>query len=181
MPRKKKANLTVIDGGKRPYRRPARYETFEYRPEGFPVLGDGEVHVIRDGEVLAVAEDQVFEGDELCAALWIKCQTNLSWNEIRTLEADEGMTFEQAFPLVAPYIIDWNAEALNLETGEYEPAPPPAEAGGEIMRVLDRAESYWAIQKVRNGYLGGDLQKKESPTPKPSASPGPNESAETPT
>lgn len=129
------------------YRRPPRYETFEYKPD----------------------PDNPPEHP-----LWVTVQVNLSFRELNAIPYGIGTPFSALMATTARYVADWNARAVNLDTGEWEIAPPPSVAGSDIYLVLSSDEMQWVFDKVRYGYLGGDDRKKESVTPKPSEPPGPD-------
>lgn len=129
------------------YQRPPRYETFEYKPD----------------------PDNPPEHP-----LWVTVQTNLSFRELNAIPYGPGTPYTALMATTARYVVDWNARALNLDSGEWEIVPPPATAGPDIYLVLSTDEAEWIFSKVKTGYQGGDDRKKDLPTPKPSEPPGPS-------
>jgi hypothetical protein len=85
--------------------------------------------------------------DELTFAQLDKLNLNKPWADV----------FEQ----IAPYVISWNADAVNEDTGEWERLPAPAEAGPEVFRQVRTAVPLflWLCLKL---HLGGELPKELS-------------------
>jgi hypothetical protein len=54
--------------------------------------------------------------------------------------------------LIAPFVLDWNAEGINAETGEYEPLPPPIEAGPAVFDCIEPEALDWVFSIVLVGY-----------------------------
>lgn len=51
---------------------------------------------------------------------------------------------------IAPWVLAWNCEALDLKTGQMMPVPPPAEMGADAFRVVDWLIAPWIADKLRN-------------------------------
>ena len=54
--------------------------------------------------------------------------------------------------LMAPYILDWNAEGQDMASGEWRPLPAPAEAGAEIFEAVTFREALWCFEVCIGGY-----------------------------
>lgn len=55
--------------------------------------------------------------------------------------------------LMAPLIVDWNAKAINAETGELELMEPPSVAGpGQLDAIYDEMVN-WMLRTVLGGYV----------------------------
>jgi hypothetical protein len=122
---KKKAPAPPIDIAR--YRRPARYRDFDYSE--MPGLEEGQ------------------------EPLRITVQSNLSFGQLDAIPYGKGTPYVDVFHAIAPYITAWNVEREVLETGQMEAVPPPAEAGWEVLQVLDHTEAHWVMDKVKFGYL----------------------------
>lgn len=71
--------------------------------------------------------------------------------------------WEPIFRMMAPWVVGWNASEQNEETGEWEPLPPPAEAGWEVFeRVSTHVAAFLVLAFKFN--LGSDLPKGPQPT-----------------
>lgn len=107
------------------YRRAPRYEEVEYRPDDLP-------------------EDQ--EG------LKATIRTNLSFAEIDAIPYGLKVRFDEIWPVIAQYVTAWNVDGENLETGAWEPVPPPAEAGPEVFSALEQVEALWLTLAIKFGH-----------------------------
>lgn len=146
MPRKKAAKVEPIETLPvvqiQGYRRAPRYEEIEYRPDELP-------------------EDQ--EG------LKVTIRSNLTFAEVDEIPYGLKVKFADIWPVIAPYVIAWNVMGENVETGEWEPVPPPAEAGVSSFDALEDVEALWLIlaikfkhrQKVEGEEAGKDLTTSE--------------------
>lgn len=120
---KKKAE--IVDLAR--YRRPARYREFTYSE--MPGLEEG------------------------AEPFTVTVQSNLSFAELDAIPYGAGTPYIEVFKAISPYVTAWNVEREVLETGQREAVPPPAEAGWEILQVLDHIEANWLMDKVKFGYL----------------------------
>jgi hypothetical protein len=91
--------------------------------------------------------------------------TSLSFAEIDAIPLGEGSTFGQLFPVIAPYVVAWNAMGRNAETGEYEALPPPAEAGPEVLRLVEPMITTFLAIKLRTAHLGDETERPKDETP----------------
>lgn len=90
-------------------------------------------------------------------------------DEFGRLLANEP-SFAQLWEVLTPRVRQWNAVALDLATGTYEPVPPPAEAGEDAFRVVDPVITTWLAFALKSAALGGDLGKeptRSGSTPEP--------------
>ncbi len=81
-------------------------------------------------------------------------QINLSYEQLEAIPFNREATNQEVWEAIAPYVTAWTVTRQNLETGEFEPVPPPAEAGWEVLKVLDPLETLWLHRAVRFGYRG---------------------------
>lgn len=78
-------------------------------------------------------------------------------------EADRQDDYALA-EIIAHRIVDWNLQALN-ENDEIVDVPPPAEAGGIVMELLNTRQRQWILQIVQMAHLGGETRSKLSRRP----------------
>lgn len=63
----------------------------------------------------------------------------------------------------AQYVVEWDLEAENLETGEMVPIPPPAEAGWVVFELLENKAASDIINWFKiPQYMKAELEKKSS-------------------
>lgn len=82
-------------------------------------------------------------------------RTNLTFGELRDIPSGKDATFEEVWDVIAPYVTGWNLVAENIESGQVEAVPPPAEAGPAAFQALDASLNLWLIGQVRTAHLGG--------------------------
>lgn len=85
--------------------------------------------------------------------LTVKVRANLSFDEIDAIPFGAGTPYADVFQAIAPHVVTWNVIREVLETGQMEAVPPPAEAGWEVLQVLDHLEANWVLDKVKFGHL----------------------------
>ncbi len=93
--------------------------------------------------------------------LTVTIQSNLSFEQLNAIPSGTGAIFKDIFAVIAPYITAWNLIQVNHETGEPEAVPPPAEAGPDVMLMLDPVEALWLTGEIRFGYLGSEEDRKK--------------------
>lgn len=100
--------------------------------------------------------------------------TTLSFEEIDSIAIDGDRKWNDLFAAMAPMVVAWNLTARVSGTNEYEPIPPPAEAGPDVFRALEPKVTAWLAMKIRAAqYEIDDLPKESTPSaPTPG---GPNE------
>jgi hypothetical protein len=91
--------------------------------------------------------------------LTVTVQTNLSFEQLdaipsamRPNENGDGVIVfatDKHRAAIAPYVLEWNAEAVNEKTGEAIALPPPAEAGPDIFRALDWQVAAWLAVRLK--------------------------------
>ena len=91
--------------------------------------------------------------------------TSLSFAEIEAIPFAGTTTYKEIFDAIHPYVLEWNALALNLETHEYEVAPPPATAGPDVFRTVDPLIASFLALSLKTVHQGNpeERQKKEQP------------------
>lgn len=96
----------------------------------------------------------------------------LSFAELDDLPPYNGTKHVDLWPVIAPYVVGWNAIAETSD-GAWEAVPPPAEGGPEAFQVIEPEFSSWIFFVLKFGHQGGDeLRKKLSPS---STTPGTND------
>ena len=108
------------------------------------------------------AEWDVPDGSEPFRATII---TSLSFAEIDAIPLNGEATYGDLFAAIAPYVVAWNAMGRNAETGEYELLPPPAEAGPDVLRLVEPLITTFLAIKLKRVHLGDEAvrEKKEPP------------------
>ena len=94
----------------------------------------------------------VEEGEEPFTAT---IRTNLTWGDVEAMPVPKEATFAEIWDAMAPHVVEWNLVAENIESGQVEPVPPPAEAGPEVFKALENPLSIWLYNEVRFAHLGG--------------------------
>lgn len=89
--------------------------------------------------------------------------TNLTFDDIDAIHLTNDTTYGELFPVIAPYVVAWNAMGRNSETGEYELLPPPAEAGPDVFKKVEPMVTTFLALKLRTVHLGdpAEREKKE--------------------
>lgn len=111
--------------------------------------------------------------DDGCEPLRATVRTNLTWDEIDALPnpvlVRDGQTYFLNSPEIregiAPYIVAWNVEGRNSETGEVGPLPAPAEAGPDVLKACDRLVTSWLAVEMKTIHLPKPDQKKDDTPP----------------
>ena len=107
--------------------------------------------------------------------IYIDIVNDLVWGELRRIQDIEKPTLDQAAKAAAKYVTAWNVEGRNLDTGEREVPPPPAEVGPVAFDAVEPWVIAWAFYSLR-GLLLLDREKKvNSPTPASDTPDGPSE------
>lgn len=107
--------------------------------EGFAILVRTDI-TNAEQAALTRAHDAIVAGQEAWAAL-----------------PPDGQDLHQSpkyreWALIAPYVLDWNAEGRTIE-GEWKPIPPPAEAGVDAFECITKDAATWVNRVVLVGYL----------------------------
>jgi len=79
------------------------------------------------------------EGDDV-APLRFKV-LDLSTRETNDIPLTLKTPLKEALEHIAQYIVEWDFTAVNIETGETVPVPPPAEVGAEVFELLTVEEA----------------------------------------
>lgn len=61
--------------------------------------------------------------------------------ETEAIPVNMRTALSESLQAIAPYVVEWDFEAVNKETGETIPVPPPAEAGWEVLEILSEVEA----------------------------------------
>jgi hypothetical protein len=92
-----------------------------------------------------VCEFPGLEPDEGCEPLRATVRTNLTFDELDAIPVavfvEDGTVMYRSTAemraAIAPYVLAWNIDADDVETGETVPVIPPAEAGPDVLRTVD--------------------------------------------
>ena len=74
---------------------------------------------------------------------------DLSTGETNAIEYKASDPVEKVYKAIAPYIVGWTFKAENKKTGELIDVPPPAEAGWEVLDLLNSSEAGDLISWVK--------------------------------
>lgn len=74
---------------------------------------------------------------------------NLTFEQLDAIPYGDGVAYEEIERALAPYVTRWNVTAVNLDTGQREPVPPPAEAGPDALKVLSAVELEWLAIRMK--------------------------------
>ena len=97
-------------------------------------------------------------------APWADVVEDLTWGELKRLRDDAPLqtaSYDIAGAAIARYVVAWNIEGRNADTGELEALPAPATAGPEVFDCLEPWVISWLFVTMHQIHMGGaDLQKK---------------------
>lgn len=66
---------------------------------------------------------------------------DLSIGQTNDIPLTMKTALSEVFPIIAPFVAEWDFTAENKQTGEVIPVPPPAEAGPEVFDLLATEEA----------------------------------------
>ena len=97
---------------------------------------------------------------------------DLSIRETNEIPIGASVKMSDVYPILAPYVVEWTLEALNTETGETIPVPPPAEAGWEVFELLNDEEgsavlTWLKYPQAMKGLAQKKAQSSSTTTPTP--------------
>lgn len=106
--------------------------------------------------------EATFEAAEGAEPFRATIVTSLTFAEVDAIPLEDAR-WKDIFKAIAPYVLAWNAMARNVETGEYEPVPPPAEAGPDVFQLVPPDVTVFLAVKLKTAHLGDkDERPKES-------------------
>jgi hypothetical protein len=98
---------------------------------------------------------------------WADIVEDLTLGEVKVLQQKAPLQtakYDVAADAIARYIVAWNIEGRNADTGEMEALPAPATAGPEIFDCVEPWVITWLFMHMHVVHQGGaDLQKKPTP------------------
>ena len=94
------------------------------------------------------------EPEEGADKLYAIVRADLPLGILRTMPYGNGATYTELWGFLAPHVSEWNALAMDAETGEYRPAPAPAEAGPDVFAFVDPVISDWLAFVIKTTYKG---------------------------
>jgi hypothetical protein len=122
--------------------------------------------------------------DDGCEALRATVVTNLTFEQLAEIPASVRYHAETEQYIVscddttrtaiAPYVVDWNCEAIDLVTGKAMPVPPPAEIGADAFRAVDWQVAAWLAATLKTIHRTDPalLEKKEPTESTPATASG---------
>ncbi len=75
---------------------------------------------------------------------------HLTTREAKGIPFTTKTKLQDAYEAAAPYITGWDLQAENLKTGASIDVPPPAEAGWEVLEMLDDATGSLVVLWLKN-------------------------------
>ncbi len=91
---------------------------------------------------------------------WAEIRDDLTFAELDTI--NPSAPFGELWPLIAPWVVAWNAVARDLATGEWHPVTPPAEGGPDMFKTQRTQVSQFIAWCIRLGDGVRDLPKGRS-------------------
>lgn len=88
---------------------------------------------------------------------WADIRANLTFADLDHIPV-LGATFAEQWQAIAPWVVDWNAMAIDETTGEWAAVPPPAEAGPDALKTQPVSVTAFLVLCLKNGY-GTDIPK----------------------
>lgn len=92
----------------------------------------------------------------------------LTWEDLEWIPmftfTNGALSFPNAKALreaIAPYVLAWNCEKVNRDTGNVEPVPAPADGGPDVFLVVDRDILSWLGFTLKTMHLPTNDQKKD--------------------
>lgn len=111
---------------------------------------------------IVTADWEVEEGVEPFRATIV---TSLSFDQIDAIRMGDGTKYTDLFAAIAPYVLEWNAEAFNVETKEWEPIDAPAIAGPKVLNAVDPSITVFLALKLRSVHMGDPVERPKDVTP----------------
>lgn len=94
--------------------------------------------------------------------LRVKMQ-DLSIRQTNAIPWGVAVPLRECFEAIAPYVTEWNFEAVNTETGELIPVPPPSQVGWEVFEMLPNSVGSDIINWLKvPHYMKLESEKKSS-------------------
>lgn len=85
----------------------------------------------------------------------------LTLREVEDIPYTATTPMRDVYAAIAPFVVEWNFTAENLETGEVVPVPPPAEVGGEVFELMENVVGNEIAQWLKlPRFMERDEQKK---------------------
>lgn len=119
--------------------------------------------------------EATFEAAEGAEPFRATIVTSLSFAEIDAIPIS-GKWID-IFKGIAPYVVEWNALGRNSETGAYEPLPPPAEAGPDVLQAVPLEVTTFLVGRIKTVHLFDQDEQKNASGPSgdtPAGRPGKN-------
>lgn len=92
----------------------------------------------------------------------------LTWDDLEWLPmfsfTNGALSFPDAKALreaIAPFVLAWNCEKVNRDTGNVEPVPAPADGGPDVFLVVDQDILLWLGFTLKTMHLPTNDQKKD--------------------
>lgn len=93
---------------------------------------------------------------------WARIRSNLTFGELEDLTWDQGTPTVEIWDKIAPYVVEWNAAALD-DSGTVVDLEPPAVAGGEQFRLIPNNMFWKLLVDLKTRALGVVEKKRSTP------------------
>jgi hypothetical protein len=129
------------------------------------------------------------EPDEGCEPLRATVRTNLTFDELDAIPVavfvEDGTVMYRSTAemraAIAPYVLAWNIDADDVETGETVPVIPPAEAGPDVLRTVDPLITVWLASRLKTIHIPSKEDRgKDTPPSEATDAPSPSGDTSTP-
>ncbi len=135
-----------------------------------------------------VCEFPGLESAEGCEPLRATVRTNLTFDELDAIPVavfvEDGTVMYRCTAemreAIAPYVLAWNVEAEDSESGAFVPVIPPAEAGPDVFRGVDPLITVWLATRLKTIHIPSKEDAKKD-TPPSAATDAPSPAGDTST
>lgn len=127
------------------------------QPESTPIIGYRPRPRYRDVTLTTIPHE---DGGQPFSA---RIRAHLTFGQMEEIPYGPGVAYRVIEDAIAPYVVGWNVMAENVESGQLEPVPPPAEAGVDAFKFIGGAEVEWLALELKTASLGSidELNERE--------------------
>lgn len=100
---------------------------------------------------------------------------DLSIRQTNAIPWAGSMLLREIFDHIAPYVVEWNFQAEDIETGETVDVPPPAVLGGEVFELLPNPVGTAIAMWLKTPWAMKAADAKKASTPSTSTTDPPSE------
>lgn len=100
--------------------------------------------------------------DDGAEPFWAEIRDDLTFAELASIPTNPSATFREQWDVIAPWVVDWNATAFDVEKGEWMPVPPPADGGPDVFTTQSKRVTLFLVLCLA-GNLDLNLPKGRRP------------------